>query len=137
MRKLKFKIDSIEQEISVSDEVFSAFMDPIWREKKKEQRRKTFFEQKKLNFVSIESSEIPIVDPDTPEDAYLQKEFRRELMLAMKTLASDEADLIKSIYWGGLSLSDYSKKSGIPYTTLVYRHKAILRKLRLALGSTR
>ena len=40
MRKLKVTIDGIEQEISVSDEVYSAFMDPIWRKKKREQRRK-------------------------------------------------------------------------------------------------
>ncbi len=135
MRKLKVTIDGIEQEISVSDEVYSAFMDPIWRKKKREQRRK--LRKNEMDTISIEESQIPIADSDNPENIYLLKELCQELRSVMKMLSTDEADLIKSIYWGGLSLSDYSKQSGIPYTTLVYRHRKILKKLRLALDSTR
>ena len=135
MRKLKVTIDGIEQEISVSDEVYSAFMDPIWRKKKREQRRK--LTKNEMDTISIEESQIPIADSDNPENIYLLKELCQELRSVMKMLSTDEADLIKSIYWGGLSLSDYSKQSGIPYTTLVYRHRKILKKLRLALDSTR
>ena len=135
MRKLKVTIDGIEQEISVSDEVYSAFMDPIWRKKKREQRRK--LRKNEMDTISIEESQIPIADSDNPENIYLLKELCQELRSVMKMLSTDEADLIKSIYWGGLSLSNYSKQSGIPYTTLVYRHRKILKKLRLALDSTR
>lgn len=135
MRKLKVTIDGIEQEISVSDEVYSAFMDPIWRKKKREQRRK--LRKNEMDTISIEESQIPIADSDNPENIYLLKELCQELRSVMKMLSTDEADLIKSIYWGGLSLSYYSKQSGIPYTTLVYRHRKILKKLRLALDSTR
>ncbi len=135
MRKLKVTIDGIEQEISVSDEVYSAFMDPIWRKKKREQRRK--LRKNEMDTISIEGSQIPIADSDNPENIYLLKELCQELRSVMKMLSTDEADLIKSIYWGGLSLSNYSKQSGIPYTTLVYRHRKILKKLRLALDSTR
>lgn len=135
MRKLKVTIDGIEQEISVSDEVYSAFMDPIWRKKKREQRRK--LRKNEMDTISIEESQIPIADSDNPENIYLLKELCQELRSVIKMLSTDEADLIKSIYWGGLSLSDYSKQSGIPYTTLVYRHRKILKKLRLALDSTR
>ena len=90
-----------------------------------------------MDTISIEESQIPIADSDNPENIYLLKELCQELRSVMKMLSTDEADLIKSIYWGGLSLSDYSKQSGIPYTTLVYRHRKILKKLRLALDSTR
>lgn len=112
MRKLKVTIDGIEQEISVSDEVYSAFMDPIWRKKKREQRRK--LRKNEMDTISIEESQIPIADSDNPENIYLLKELCQELRSVMKMLSTDEADLIKSIYWGGLSLSDYSKQSGIP-----------------------
>ena len=68
MRKLKVTIDGIEQEISVSDEVYSAFMDPIWRKKKREQRRK--LRKNEMDTISIEESQIPIADSDNPENIY-------------------------------------------------------------------
>ena len=52
------------------------------------------------------------------------------LLEAMKALDSKEKDIIRRIYCYDQSLRQISRETGVPVTTLHYRHGRILCKLR-------
>ena len=55
---------------------------------------------------------------------------RSLLLKAMKGLDPRERDMIRRIYCYDQSLRQISRETGVPVTTLHYRHGKILRKLR-------
>lgn len=130
MKKLIIYSNHLSSKVSVSDEVYSAYMDPVWREKKQLQRRKALFEADNMSIISIESIGSTIAAPDTPETIYLLKEQRREIMRAISALPAADAELIVWVYFEKRTLSDYSEKTGIPNSTLTYRHKRALKRLK-------
>lgn len=130
MKKLYMYNNTLSEGIPVNDEVYSAYMDPVWREKKQLQRRKALFEADNMSIISIESIGSTIAAPDTPETIYLLKEQRREIMRAISALPAADAELIVWVYFEKRTLSDYSEKTGIPNSTLTYRHKRALKRLK-------
>ena len=130
MKELKIYSNHLSSKVSVSNEVYSAYMDPVWREKKQSQRRKALFEADNMSIVSIESIGSTIAAQDTPETIYLLKEQRREIMRAISALPAADAELIVWVYFEKRTLSDYSDKTGIPNSTLAYRHKRALKRLK-------
>ena len=55
-----------KNKIPVTEEVYSAFMAPLWRDAKKLQRRNAFFEANNFSIISIEGTNPPIAVHDTP-----------------------------------------------------------------------
>ena len=129
-------INMHKNKIPVTEEVYSAFMAPLWRDAKKLQRRNAFFEANNLSIISIEGTNPPIAVHDTPESIYLQTELHQEIMRAISTLSANDAELIDWIYFKEQTLSDYAEKTGIPYSTLAYRHKRALKKLKNVLKNS-
>lgn len=111
-------------------------MAPLWRDAKKLQRRNAFFEANNFSIISIEGTNPPIAVHDTPESIYLQTELHQEIMRAISTLSANDAELIDWIYFKEQTLSDYAEKTGIPYSTLAYRHKRALKKLKNVLKNS-
>ena len=64
-----------------------------------------------------------------------EEALERSLLLkAMKGLDPRERDMIRRIYCYDQSLRQISRETGVPVTTLHYRHGKILRKLRNLMG---
>lgn len=99
MKELIIYSKHLSSKVSVTDEVYSAYMDPVWREKKQLQRRKALFEADNMSIISIESIGSTIAAQDTPETIYLLKERRREIMRAISALPAADAELIVWVYF--------------------------------------
>lgn len=66
-----------------------------------------------------------------PVDEQAEEALERSLLFeAMKDLDPREKDIIRRIYCYDQSLRQISRETGVPVTTLHYRHGKILRKLR-------
>ncbi len=64
-------------------------------------------------------------------DEQAEEALERSLLFeAMKDLDPREKDIIRRIYCYDQSLRQISRETGVPVTTLHYRHGKILRKLR-------
>lgn len=64
------------------------------------------------------------------EDQVIQTMNSQNLVYALKELDTQERDLIQRIYIYNESLRKIARQNKIPVTTLQYRHKKILLKLR-------
>lgn len=66
----------------------------------------------------------------------VEHQAERDLLInalkqALNTLNNEDKELLAHIYYLDNSLRKIAQKTGIPFTTLQYRHKKILKKLRL------
>ena len=132
----------------VSDEVFDEYMRFWWKEDYQKRRDRTIVSNKKGNS-SVDGKAFPrVVSFDSITDANgdrflsknrsLENEVIRKkvyacLHRAMKELSSEETHLLTKVYIEDMSISRYAEECREPRTTVQYRHKKILSKLRDAL----
>ena len=76
-----------------------------------------------------------IADMSTPsmEDLAIAQELHDRLHHAVEALRKADRELIRAIYFDGLTEKDYAKEAGMSQTGVSYRRRKILSKLKLFL----
>lgn len=125
------KID--HQEIPVTEEIFRT-----WKKGERKERyfregdiQNGVFSYDALDGEGLNGCEL-FADPSIPpvESAVERKLLKSGLKQAISTLNSDEKELLLRIYYKEESLRHISADLHVPFTTLQYRHKKILKKLK-------
>lgn len=124
-------------EIVVEKEIYDPLSQEFEREKKFIQRHG--IQQLSFEFVYESDSkdeDCSLLDfmssqefPD-PEAGYLQKETIAELYQAISRLSDAEKELIHYIFFEEWTVREYAEKLGKPHTSVQYRKKKILEKLK-------
>ncbi len=150
--KKGFLMGSDDKYHKVSDEIWSDYMRSVWREDATEKREHTpvigknntdsaekwgdFPKVGSIYNITAAHAEQILPNHRSAEDEVVAKTARNDihnrLKRALKHLDPDELALIDGLYFedGGLSIRAYADKSGEPRTTIQYRHKKILKKLK-------
>ena len=81
--------------------------------------------QDKLRFIEDDNINI--------EQDYFTKVTKKDLNKALLTLTDEEKQIIKNIFYNNYSIRNYAKKTNILHTTLYYKIKRILIKLKKVL----
>lgn len=68
-------------------------------------------------------------DEDTLEEKVIRADELQRLRAALRKLAPDEAELIHALFFEGLSVRQFTQRTGIPAMTVHDRKKKILVKL--------
>jgi len=69
-------------------------------------------------------------DENTPENSVINEELKRAVLEGVDELDQNDRELIYALFLEGMSGREYSRKSGIPQTTINYRKKKILDGIR-------
>lgn len=136
--KVECSINSPDgRKIFVDEEIYDLFPQEFEREKKFIQRHG--IQQLSFEFVYESDSkdeDCSLLDfmssqefPD-PEAGYLQKETIAELYQAISRLSDAEKELIHYIFFEEWTVREYAEKLGKPHTSVQYRKKKILEKLK-------
>lgn len=120
------------EEIEVTEEVYKAYCQGI--------RKERYFRESDIHngifsYNALDTGEMNGCDlfPDQRAEVEKQVELRletEELLKALRRLSDKELALIRRIYFYDQSLRRVSQDEGIPLSTLHYRIKTILKKLR-------
>lgn len=122
-----------QQPIPVSEDVYKAY----WKGERKERYfiegdiHNRIFYYDALDTEETNGSEIFSDTSDTPvEDQVIKNIETHRLYDALHKLPEKDFRLIERLYFYGDSLRSISRKADIPLSTLYYRHKQILQKLK-------
>ena len=69
-------------------------------------------------------------DENTPDNSVINEELKRAVLEGVDELDQNDRELIYALFGEGMSGREYSRKSGIPQTTINYRKKKILDGIR-------
>ncbi|MDO4331884.1 MAG: sigma-70 family RNA polymerase sigma factor [Eubacteriales bacterium] len=133
---MEYFIHVKNQKVSVTREVFKEYC----RFGRKEMYfRESDFRNKVFSYDALDNEdmtgeEIWMDSAASVEEAVEWKLKRRQLYLAFQKLEKEEKELIVYIYFHEKSLRQIARERKIPVTTLQYRHRRALRKLRESLG---
>lgn len=118
------------QMIPVTEEVYQAYMQPEWKERKRIQRLKWADAESTISIEQMleDGVDIPLFGP-TVEQIVMLKMLMEDLHRALEELAPDERTLME-LLGEGWSDRQIAKKTGIPQTTVSYRRKVLLKKIR-------
>lgn len=131
------------QDIPVSGEVYAAYSQMARQERYQEELRE------EIPHVSLEmltEACVPIEEyarkqTPSPEDICIAKEDRSEfaaLLLrlpeALRQLTEAEQELIRALYFEGMSLREYCRSKGVPAMTQHYRLQQIIKKIKYILS---
>ena len=118
------------QKIPVTEEVYQAYMQPEWKERKRIQRLKWTDAESSLSIEQMleDGVDIPYFGP-TVEQIVMLKMLMEELHNALEELTPDDRTLLE-LSGSGWSDRSIAKETGIPQTTVSYRRKALLKKIR-------
>lgn len=125
------KVD--RQEIPVTEEVYKAYC--------RGERKERYFREGDLHngvfsYDALDTEEqngcdLFSYDGEVPVEALAERRMAlRELATALRGLDDEERELIIRIYYYEQSLRRIAADKQIPFTTLQYRHKRILKKLK-------
>lgn len=130
---MNYYIKIQQQEVPVTQEIYK-----IWQRTERKERyfregdsRNGVFSYDALDCEDWNGCEL-FADPNagTVEGQAELRLLTNRLRIAIDSLYPDERELISRIYFLDQSLRKISQKTGIPFTTLHYRHKRILKKLK-------
>lgn len=122
--------------VPVTIKVYSEYYRSEWREHKQEQR-----DRKRMLSIDYEYSSgsdggsITLmnyrVDPNpTPEEVILNKEELFILLQAMEILAEDYRNIIENLFIEGKTECEYAEETGMARTTINYKRKKALEKMK-------
>lgn len=125
--------------ITVTQSVYKAY----WKGKRKERyfaesdiHNKVFYYDA-LDTEDTNGSDIFCDETNPPVDELVIEQLEiNQLRNAMTQLTEHEYELICRLYFYGDTLRNISREKSIPLSTLHYRHKRILRKLRDIMEAT-
>ena len=117
------------QKVPVSEEIYSEYKRPVWREAKRKNIRKE--REISLDFMAENGLEYMCTDKQKlTEEIVADKLMLEMLMKALKMLTDDERRLIDEIYYNEKSERNLSKQINVPQQTINSRKTAIIKKLR-------
>ena len=118
------------QKVPVTEEVYQAYMQPEWKERKRWQRLREAEAEAPLSIEQMleDGVDVPYFGP-TVEQIVMLKMVMEELHRAMEQLAPDEKALMEMI-GSGIPDREISRKTGIPRSTFIHRKKMLLRDLK-------
>lgn len=122
--------------IEVSRDIYYAYfhMERQERTQKEKQQRNQVLSYDALDngdVVGLES--IADISSPSMEERAIANEMRDRLHHAVAALPKAERELIRAIYFEGLTEKDYAKSSGLSQTGVSYRRRKILSKLKFLL----
>ncbi|WP_320955456.1 sigma-70 family RNA polymerase sigma factor [Hungatella effluvii] len=131
---IKYYIKIEQQNIPVSEEIYK-----IWQHGERKDRyfregdiRNGVFSYDALDGEGLNGSELFAEKDRNPVEHQAERDLLiNALKQALNTLNNEDKELLAHIYYLDNSLRKIAQKTGIPFTTLQYRHKKILKKLRL------
>ena len=134
--KEKYVIKIQGKLIEVSADVYYAYFRMERRERWQEEKKQ---EHEVVSYDAMDTEETvgaeAIQDMSSPsmEELAIAKELNERLHHAVAALPKAERDLIRAIYFEGLTEEDYGKKTGLSQTGISYRRRKILSKLKMFL----
>ncbi len=127
------------QDIPVSDEVYAAYSQMGRQERYQEQLFQDIphVSLEKLTDTCVPIEEYMLEQTPSPEDICISIEDQAEqaallhlLPEALEQLTESEQELIRTLYFEGVSLREYCRSKGIPVMTQHYRLQKVLKKLK-------
>lgn len=118
-------IDS--EKIPVTEEVYRAFKQPAWKERKRREVRAE--KERSLDMFLDDGFDIPS-EQALIDEIVADKLLLNELYAALAELTDDERYIIDSFFYQEKTEREIANEASIPRNTLVYRKNKILSKLK-------
>lgn len=121
-------VDGVE--VSVSDEVYAAYANMDRRERYLEEREG---EEKPLSFEMLLEegyTEDALCSTENLEDTISDKLLYRKLKTVLGNLDTADQEMIRAVFFDGLSMREYAKRIGVYPRAVVYRMERLLKTLR-------
>ena len=135
--KEKYMIKVEGKLVEVTPDVYYAYfrMERQERGQEEKKRRNVVVSYDALDTEGTTGAEaVPDLIVPSLEHQIISREIRDTLHQAVDALPKAERDLIKAIYFEGMTENDYAKVSGMSQTGVSYRRRKILSKLKLLLA---
>ena len=134
--KVKYVIKIQGKLIEVSEDVYYAYFrmerQERWQEEKKQEHEVVSYDALDTG-ETVGAEAIPDLTSPGLEDMVIAKELQDRLHCALAALPKAERELIRAIYFEGLTEKEYAEKMGMSQTGISYRRRKILSKLELFL----
>lgn len=129
--RYKIKVLATDDTVEIDEEVYKAFVRSYWKADKDEERNriKELSFDRKYNENSTGYNFIAFA-VDTPEQMLLDAEEYQYMRLTFKQLSDNERQMLTDIVIKGMSIREYAEKTGIPRSTIEYRKKKAIEKLK-------
>ncbi len=115
------------ENIPVTEEVYRAFKRPAWAERKRRKAR----QDRELSLEVFTEAGYDIPSGDAPMDEIVtDRLLLNSLLAALGKLNADELALIDALYYKAKSEREVAAEIGVPQTTINYRKKRLLVRLR-------
>lgn len=121
-------VDGVE--VPVSDEVYEAYASMDRRERYLEEREGN---EKPLSFETLLEqgySENALCSTENLEDIVSNKLLFKKLMTVLENLDMVDQEMIRAVFFDGLSMREYAKRIGVYPRAVVYRMERLLKTLR-------
>ena len=123
-----------QQNIPVSEEIYK-----IWQHGERKERyfregdiRNGVFSYDALDGEGLNGSELFADEDRNPVEHQAERDLLiNVLKQALNTLNNEDKELLALIYCQEESLRSIAQSTGVPFTTLQYRHKKVIKKLKL------
>ena len=125
---MQYYIRIDNRNVYVSEEIYKLYC--------KGERKERYFRESDIhNKEDLNGCDLFQDTRSKPVDEQAEESLEHSLLFeAIKDLEPKEKDIIRRIYCYDQSLRQISRETGVPVTTLHYRHGKILRKLRNLMG---
>lgn len=121
-------VDGVE--VSVSDEVYEAYASMDRRERYLEEREGA---EKPLSFEMLLEegyTEDALCSAENLEDTISDKLLYRKLKTVLGNLDTADQEMIRTVFFDGISMREYAKRLGVYPRAVVYRMERLLKALR-------
>jgi DNA-directed RNA polymerase specialized sigma subunit len=121
-------VDGVE--VSVSDEVYEAYASMDRRERYLEEREGA---EKPLSFEMLLEegyTEDALCSAENLEDTISDKLLYRKLKTVLGNLDTADQEMIRTVFFDGISMREYAKRIGVYPRAVVYRMERLLKTLR-------
>ena len=121
-------VDGVE--VSVSDEVYEAYASMDRRERYLEEREGA---EKPLSFEMLLEegyTEDALCSAENLEDTISDKLLYRKLKTVLGNLDTADQEMIRTVFFDGISMREYAKRIGVYPRAVVYRMERLLQTLR-------
>lgn len=115
------------EKIAVTEEVYRAYKQPVWKESKRAKVRADM----EYSYDGMLEDGMEIASDDAlVEDIVTDKLLLDTLLLALDELSDDERRLIDGLYYKDQTLRDYARQKDTNHTKVIRQHKRVIEKLR-------
>ena len=121
-------VDGVE--VSVSDEVYEAYASMDRRDRYLEEREGA---EKPLSFEMLLEegyTEDALCSAENLEDTISDKLLYRKLKTVLGNLDTADQEMIRTVFFDGISMREYAKRLGVYPRAVVYRMERLLKALR-------